>query len=85
MGGSGIDCQFCFIGFDAFCLHGHLLELPVPSDKGIDRLGLEKHPGADPDAFDLTVMEPSPEGRTGDPQGSQGLLYGEQPSNLATL
>jgi len=77
MGGSGIDCQFCFIGFAALCLPGHLLELPVPGDKGIDRLGLEKHPGADPDAFDLVVMKLPPEGRTGDPQGPKRLFDGE--------
>ena len=56
-----------------------LIELPELRDEGTDGLGLKEHPGADADAFDLTVMEPSPEGRTGDPQGSQGLLYGEQP------
>ena len=56
-----------------------LIGLPELRDEGTDGLGLKEHPGADADAFDLTVMEPSPEGRTGDPQGSQGLLYGEQP------
>ena len=56
-----------------------LIGLSELRDEGTDGLGLKEHPGADADAFDLTVMEPSPEGRTGDPQGSQGLLYGEQP------
>ena len=55
-----------------------LIGLPELRDEGTDGLGLKEHPGADADAFDLTVMEPSPEGRTGDPQGSQGLLYGEE-------
>ena len=55
-----------------------LIGLSELRDEGTDGLGLKEHPGADADAFDLTVMEPSPEGRTGDPQGSQGLLYGEQ-------
>ena len=56
-----------------------LIGLSELRDEGTDGLGLKEHPGADADAFDLTVMESSPEGRTGDPQGSQGLLYGEQP------
>ena len=57
----------------------YLIGLSELRDESTDGLGLKEHPGADADAFDLTVMEPSPEGRTGDPQGSQGLLYGEQP------
>ena len=54
-----------------------LIGLSELRDEGTDGLGLKEHPGADADAFDLTVMEPSPEGRTGDPQGPKRLFDGE--------
>ena len=54
-----------------------LVELPELRDIGMYGLGLEKHPGADPDAFDLVVMKLPPEGRTRDPQGPKRLFDGE--------